>query len=887
MDLLEREWHLEALGGFLREAAAGQGRLVLIGGEAGVGKSTLVERFCRDVATRGRGRTLFGACDALSTPRPLGPLRDIAAETGGALDRLLTDDAPRHRVFRALLAELGRGLTPTVVVIEDAHWADEATLDLLRFLGRRLELARSLLVVTYRDDEVGPTHPLRLVLGDLATTKTVRRLSLAPLSVEGVRALVAGSQIDPVSLHRLTGGNPFFASEVLAAEAAVCGGIPETVRDAVMARASRLPPTARETLDAAAIIGSPLAVNLLTEVAGNPAEALDACLASGMLVVAGARAVAFRHELARMAIHDAIAPARRRDLHARVLSALRTAPAAEQDLARLAHHAEAADDGEAVLRFAPAAARRAGMVQAHREAAAQFARALRFAQLRPPRERAELLEAYSYECYLTGQLGEAVALRREALRLWRETGDRLREGDALRWVSRCLWFAGRNDDAIAAAEEALAILEPLPPGRELAMALSNRSQLHMLRGETSAAVAWGERAIARAEALNETDVRAHALNNVGSARLKDGKESGRDELERSLALARGAGLEEHVARALTNLGWNAVQAHDLPRAEAYFADGVAYTTDHDLDSWRHYMLSWRGYLRLLRGDWTAATDDAGEVLAVPHAAPVSRIAALVTRGLVRARRGDPGAAEPLDEALAFAEPTGEIQRLRPVRTARAEAAWLAGDHDRAAAEVRAVLDLTLRRGSPWDIGDVLVWRHRLGPTGAVGQRPDATSLPEPYRLALVADWAGAAAAWEALGCPYNAALTLLDGDEAGLRRALAICERLGARPVAAIAARRLRELGARSIPRGPRPGTRGNPANLTARELEILPFLADGWRNAEIAERLYLSPKTVGHHVGHILAKLGARSRRDVSAAAGRFGLLLAVDQDRAPDSPR
>jgi DNA-binding CsgD family transcriptional regulator len=455
----------------------------------------------------------------------------------------------------------------------------------------------------------------------------------------------------------------------------------------------------------------------------------------------------------------------------------------------------------------------------------------------------------------------------------------VREGDAQRWLSRFAWFAGRNDEAVAAADTALTILEALPPGRELAMARSNRAQLHMLGGDSAAAVAWGERAIALAHALHETEILAHALNNVGSARLRVEDERGWAELERSLALARAAGLDEHVARAYANLSWFAVHSHALPRAEGSLADGIAYTTDHDLDSWRQYLLSIRSHLRLLQGDWTAASEDAAAVLAAANATPVTRIEALVPRGLVRARRGDPGVWDALDAALALAEPTGELQRLGPVRLARAEAAWSSGAHERARAEAEAVLELTLDVGTPWDVGELAIWLRRTGLREARVGALDPTGLPAPYRSALAGDWADAAAAWEALGCPYEAALALLDGDAAALRRALALCERLGARPTAAVASRRLRELGVRAIPRGPNARTRANPGLLTTRELEIVPLLADGLRNAEIAARLYLSPKTVDHHIGHILAKLGVHARGDVAAAAARLGLSPDVAQ--------
>lgn len=235
--LLEREEPLRQLGAWLNEAQAGRGRLVLLGGEAGVGKTVLIQRFCRDLPRV--TRFLVGACDALSTPRPLGPLIDIAATVGGALERALAGEKRRHRVFQSFLIELTSSARPTVVVFEDVHWADGATLDLLRFVGRRCAAARALVIATYRDDEVGPKHPLRVALGDLATTPEVRRLMLAPLSEAAVRLLAQGSRVDSDMLYQQTRGNPFFVAEVLAAGA---GGIPVTVRDAVLARAARLPP---------------------------------------------------------------------------------------------------------------------------------------------------------------------------------------------------------------------------------------------------------------------------------------------------------------------------------------------------------------------------------------------------------------------------------------------------------------------------------------------------------------------------------------------------------------------------------------------------------------------------------------------------------------------
>jgi DNA-binding CsgD family transcriptional regulator len=869
MRLLERESALDTLGGWFAEARAGRGRLVLVRGEAGVGKTTLVEEFT--LRHRQAARILQGACDALTTPRPLGPLADVAPALAGQLDRLLRDEAPREVLFPALLERLRDSRVVTVLVVEDVHWADEATLDLLRFLARRLGVATTLLVVTYRDDELGPLHPVQLLAGDLASSALVRRLRLAPLSRQAVASLAGPHGVDPGALYERTGGNPFFVTEILAAGDEA---IPATVVDAVLARAARLSPSARQVLDAAAVVAPPVQTWLLVEAAGASSAHLDECVTAGMLK-GQAGGVSFRHELARLTVERTLGPGRRADLHGRALAALLAHAGAAPDPARLAHHADGAGDGPAVLAYAPAAARRAAALGAHREAAAQYARALRFADGLVPAARAQLLEGYSYECYLTDQLADAVASRERALGCWRTLGDRRREGDTLRWLSRLAWFQGRNADAERTGREAAELLEGLAPGPELAMAYSNLSQLRMLAGNTDEAVAWGGRAIELAESLGQTEILVHALNNVGAAEWSAGQPAGRLTLERSLALALAHGLEEHVARAYTNLAWQAFEQRQYPLAARYLDQGIRYCTEHDLDTWRLYLLVAQARADFDQGRWTEATRTVEVVLRDPRTAPVGRINALAVLGRLRARRGDPGAWPPLDEATALATATGELQRLGPVAVARAEAAWLQGDPAAARAGVEDALDLAERTdGYAWLAGELAFWLWRLGgpdrlPTGAL---PDAAA--EPFALQMAGTWAAAADRWRALGCPYEAAAALADSDqEAQLRAALTELERLGARPLGALVARRLRELGVRGVARGPRPATRANPANLTARELEVLGLLVEGRSNRQIAEQLFISNKTASVHVTNLLAKLGVHSRLEAAAMARHLGL--------------
>jgi DNA-binding CsgD family transcriptional regulator/tetratricopeptide (TPR) repeat protein len=861
--LLERDHSLASLAVRLDEVRkSSEGRLVFLGGEAGVGKTSLLRHFCRTGA--GRARVLWGACAPLRTPPPLGPLVDVAEATGGELEALVGAAARPHEVAAAVLRELRRR-TPTVLVFEDLHWADEATLDVLALLAARVASAPALLIASYRDDELDRTHQLRLVLGELV--RGPGRMKLDALSMDAVAELARPHGIEPEELYARTGGNPFFVTEVLAA-----GGehLPETVRDAVLARAVRLSEPARGLLDAAAVIPGQLELWLLEALAGEIVGRLDECLASGILATVPG-GVAFRHELARLAIEEAISPDLTPAMHRRALAALAARGGAAPDAAALAHHAEAAGDAESVLRWAPLAAERAAASGSHREAAAQYARALRFAAGLSLGERAELLERRGEECYLSAQIDGAIAAQQEALECHRARGDALREGDALRVLSRTLYFVGRTGEGEAAGEAAVELLERLPPGHELALTYCNVSQRQMVVEKAEEAHTWGARALELAERLGDTEALVYALTNIGARELRAGEEEGRHKLERALSLAQQNGLEDHAARIFNSLVMWPLRLRRFADAERYLAPGLQYCAERGLDTWRLYLLASRARLELDRGHWDAAADVAASVLRDPHSASVARNWALVVLGLVRARRGDAEASEPLAEAQALAESTEELMRIGPTAAARAELAWLSGDSAAVDSLTASALALATGRRVPWAAGELAYWRWRAGLRD--GLPPELVA--EPYRLSIAGEWARADELWDQIGCPYEAALALGDADDdAALRQSLDNLQQLDARPAAAIVARRLRERGVRGVPRGPRQTTRENPAGLTARELEVLTLLADGLRNTQIAERLVVSEKTVDHHVSAILRKLNVRTRGEAATVAIRHGIV-------------
>ena len=884
--LLERSQQLKLLTGMLAEVASSlRGRVILVPGESGIGKTALLRQFC--AAVDSSARLLWAGCDPLFTPRPLGPILDLAEMVDGATLARAADGARPFDVAAALLREL-RSATPSVLILEDVHWADEATLDVIRLAGRRVADIPALLVLSYRDDNLDRAHPLQIVLGDLPGSERVTRLALAGLSLQAVAELAAPVGIDAGELHRWTAGNPFFVTEVLAAGT---GLVPHAVRDAVLARAARLSAAARNLLDVAAVVPGPAErwlLQALEPAAGAQDEALDECLGAGMLLLADGR-VSFRHEIARQVVEESLPPGRRTGLHRKALAALERQPA--PDLARLAHHAEAAGDADAVLRFAPVAAERAAGAGARRESAGLYARALRFAGALDPTERAGLLERFAAVAYFTGMGEEATAALREAVDIHRSRGDLLRQGEALRGLANQLGKNGALAEARAAAAESVALLEQLPPGPELARTYNTMAAVLGI-GDDDEAVRWGERALALAEQVGCLDAVGDTLNILGTAELRQGNMDGLAKLDRSLELALQAGDELGVARAYMHPGAVLALRREWLLAERYLRPGQAYCRDRGLQAWEGWLTTLSAEAALALGRWDEAMRSADTILAWPaEGFSHSRVSALVVLAQVRARRGESGYRALLDDAAAIAKTTPVPQDVRLIAAARAEITWLEGGSARRIAEETRLAGESFPDDVRWFGGELEIWRHRAE-LGCI----DPAGLPEPYRLEITGDAEGAARWWQARGCSYDAALALAgSSDQAALRRALDILHDLGSRRAATVVARRLRALGEKSVPRGARSATAANPMGLTRREMEVLKLVAAGRSNGEIATQLVLSRRTVDHHVSAILRKLGVRTRHEASAQAVRMGLAgprrerspLPAQEPRTPDSQR
>jgi DNA-binding CsgD family transcriptional regulator/tetratricopeptide (TPR) repeat protein len=834
------------------------GRLVFLGGEAGIGKSALAAVFADSAAERMSVRR--GGCDNLATPAALGPLFDAVPE----LSDLIENEAGlnRLRLFRRLRAVLSA--EPTLLLLEDVHWADEATLEMLRYLGRRLVGLPLLVLATFRDDEVSASHPLTMILGDLATSPGVARMSLPPLTVGGVQQLVerAGSALDPERVHSNTGGNPFYVTELLATGDRE---LPATVRDAVLARASRLSAPAWQVLAGAAILGQRADVRLLASVSGQPAEAVDECVQRGILVD-DAGGWAFRHELARLAIEQTLAPAARIELHAAALAVLRSAGATDDG--RLAHHAEGCSDRTAVLEYAPRAAVQAARLGAHRQAAEHYRLVLRFED-RSDENRASMFTALSYECYLIDELADAYDAQRAAMQLFARAGDALAVGTAKRWLSRLSWFLGRNAEAERYAVDAIATLEPLGDSHELAMAYSNRAQLCMVADDLEGATSWGERAIELARRIGDREAEIHALNNVGTATATASDSiEGLHRVAQSLDMALADDAHEHAARAYTNLGAIRVKNRHLADADRTLRTGIAYCKDRDLDAWALYMNAWLARSLAEQGHYAEADECVRAVLGHPRLSPITRITVQAVAGQLAARRGEDGTGR-LDDALTLAVQTGEAQRLVHAASARAEAAWIDGRTGDIEAEIDQAWPAVVAHPERWHLGELCWWLACAGVP-----RTPPVPLPQPFALMVDRAWQEAAQHWQQLGCPLWEAYALsASPDLASARRALEIVDGLGATAVRQ-ALLRERHLQGLPVPRGPRAPTQANPSQLTAREMDVLRLLAEGLSNSEVAGRLFLSEKTVGHHVSGVLRKLGQPTRSRAVATAIRQGIV-------------
>lgn len=861
MAFAEREHELAILAARADEARGSSGGLVIVSGESGAGKTSFVETFLERRSHD--ARVLWGGCDPLSTPRPLGPIHDLADQLGEDTRQLLRAADHPHEIFTAVFEDLSA--QPSILVIDDLHWADQAVVDLLRFVLRRIKRTHSLVIGTVRDDEIGFSHPMRSLLGDVARSASAATLPLPPLSLAAVTELAGEADVDPVRLHRITGGNAFFVAEMLDH---VGGDLPTTVRDAILARTVNLEVAAWDLLNLLACAPGVIPNFLLTDL-GVTVPALRA-LDEAKLIRRTDRGVAFRHDLCRLAVTSVIPPGAEVELHRRMIAAYESA--SQHDPAVLTHHAVGAGDPERILFAAPEAGRAAARTGAHTQAAEFYRIALSRGGPLTPENEAVLLELLAEEHYLTDRLDEAIAARRQALHLREQLGEPVAVSANHHALALCESYNANLATAEHHAARAVAALGGVVES-------ASRDEL-ILRGHalaTQAYFAVSACDLSRTEALlskaRECVDRVDDPVLAARVALIDGYRGGLagEDDAHDLILSSVRSAAELLADDLYAYGCSVLAFIDVEqRRHNQTAEllnvSVLLSVERDVPFSRSWLHAMRARLALLVGDWDNAAADAQTVLA-SSSGPLACTWPQIVSALVSIRR-DGAAATGIDDAWRVFCGFGEHLRLFPA-TAIAEQAWLTGRPDDRLDTCRALLETCPADGINMALGDLAVWLRRLDPA------IDSDRAVGPYRLLLDGKFEAAADEFQRLSMPYEAALALVDsGDTELTRRGLGVLDRLGAGAVAAKIRRDLRLGGASVVPARGRTTTLTNAAGLTARQVEVLGLIGEGLTNAELADRLYLSVRTVDHHVAAILGKLGVAGRREAIRKGRELGIL-------------
>lgn len=848
---LERDGELELLTEVLANIETSGGKVVLLRGEAGIGKSALTEQFLTHNAAS--AHILMGACDDLLTPPALGPFWDFARHEPSLFEHLKNGD--RSLVLATTLDLLSRSLRPTVLVFEDTQWADEATLDAIKYLGRRIANTHGLLFLTFRESEVDNDHPLRGVIGDLPLSRLVR-LHLGGLSVAAVMQIVAETELDPEEVMAATDGNPLLVTELASA---LDERVPPSIQDSIMTRVRKVDVQTRRVLNTLSVIPDRLdrreAIRL-----SQGSETQVAELERIGILQPRAETTAFRHELIRRAVEISMTDADRISANRAVLELLPP----DTDPARLVHHARMAGDLDRVVDLAPRAARAAATLGSHCEAVDHFR------QLHPLLDRVAtavkgpILDDWAREELLMDNLTEAVRINELASLHYRTMNMANAESRALGRAAQCYEIAGERTRAESLGRRAVEVLGPDPNGMDLARAIEFNAWLAYMAGDWEATLDLAEEALQAAgdDADEWITIRYLHYRGVVAGDYPTGQPFFDEARERSAT----AGLWYEECRALVNSAWYAYEAMDIEAAVDLADEAIASAVQHEQPVHENYAKTLKARLLELKGNWAEAEDLARHQL---DSAAISQMVALPLLGVLEARTGRDSAPATLSRAWAKAEASGEVQRLAPAAAALAEYAWIYGRS--AVPETATALNLQdlIRRGHRWSAGSIAFWRWANG--GAAGA---PHGIAEPYRLLIDGNPAAAAEMWSALGCPYEQAVALAHGDPAAQVEALEAFDQLGARAVAAKLRKSLRTQGV-AVPRGKGRKTRDHPAGLTARQAEVLELLNQGMSNLEIADALFLSPRTVEHHVSAILGKLACSTREEAVIAAATRGLIV------------
>lgn len=864
--LVEREDDLDVLLAAYEAATAGSGSTVVVCGSAGMGKTTLVRAFL----DRAEGATVFlGGCDDLIAPRSFGPFRDMA-RTNGLLADELVRDPNREDLLDGLFDVLNRPTRPAVMVVEDAHWADDASIDVLRYLARRIVDLHAVLIVTLRDREVDRSHPVRNLLAG-PTSAAPTRISLRPLSVEAVAGLVRSlradgveSGFDPRSLHEVSGGNPFLVDQLLSSGP---GDATRSARETLVARAERLSPDGQAVLQILSVLPEGADPTMARMLFGDLAGALHQAEGSGLLASTTDR-IRFRHELGRTAIVESMSFGERMAATNQVLDALIDTGA---DPSLLVHLSRSAGDGRRATRFALDVLD-GGLAPAnHREVWKLTRIALECTTDLTAERMAALHLAAAAAGRSTNHHTEAVRHAEKGVELLIENGGA--EGAlASAWLELATARAATGDhhQASTALYRAKELLDQGPATEESALCNTLLAASALVSGDIAGAVERAGESVALADANGWTQAAVYALGLRGIALGGPVSPQGLDDFHRAIRLGAKHGPANRHAANLHNLSVLHLRNAEAAKAEELIDEAERYSREHGLDNMVFHCNVQRANILIQQGRTAEAetlVDQSLEQATDPGSIRASAEAALAR---IWARRGDPEASELVDRCWTEAVATGEIQKIGVAGITRLEYLWLQGDDDSLRPFAQHLVGLGQRHDHHRLRADALRMLQRLGEPVE-----PFDGCPAPLAAALAGDHRLAAERWAEAGQPYEQALELVESSDASLAfEGLRLLDRAGATRAADLVRQRLRSRGLQGVPRGPRRSSDGAVPILTDRQLDVLRLVADGLTNQQIADELFVARRTVDNHVSAILSRLGVEGRHEAVDEAVAQGWL-------------
>lgn len=842
---LVRSAELRVLSDAIAAAQSGNGGAAFVSAPAGGGKSTLISQLGASPVGSGM---ITVRCDDLATPLPFGPLLELARRTDPALEPMLLS-GNRAAIAQRLTDRLDAAPRPTVVTIEDGHWLDQPTSDILVNLAGRLEQLHALVIVTHRSEETDHTS---------AFTSLQRRVPsgialdvrLPMLSADDIEQITDGE--DPQRLLRETGGNPLLLRSWLNSP-----GSEADLRRITLGRLDRLDPDGQTIASMLAVSPEGLEGQTLDRIRPGWELELEPAETLGLVEVNPGR-TRIAHELTRRIIHDDLTEARKRFLHNEILAGLPE----DTPPGRIVHHAAGAGDVNRLVTVGPVAARSAARLGAHQQAVDHFRRVLFYEHSVDADTRPALYSELAHSQWAVNDTeGSKVAIEKAIAGRGSDSITEL--ADDLVHLARVQWFGGDGENAERTLDRAIAHLDGVAHRPALASALGYRALVAGLRQSHQAAQPFVERVREIIDEVTDPAVRARILGDIGTIEFVYNGD--RSDLDDAVAIADNNSVQLESIRSRANIALGSITHNDQSAAIKAVTEARRLADTNQIWAFDGLLTLLQAQVAFAQARWGDTSDLLESIEDETSDPGFSSLTGVILKARVAVRTGTVGASKLADAAMTAAQENGEPDRIIAAALTVIEDHWLRG---RSAPESQLALATATAESSGLGVlgESVDAWRRLFG------ESPDSSSTTAFGLLGV--DNAAAASSFKTMGMPYeNAIARSLSTDPESLLDLLGDLDRMGAIPLAAKTRKALDDLGVDKVPRGPNRAARSNPAGLTPRQLDVLWLVVDGLTNGEIAEGLFLSARTVDHHVAAVLNKLGVTSRREVGSASEELGL--------------